>query len=97
MVADIKPMKDDSLDEVARLMNDVQRRLDLGRAGTRVREEEQEIVDKLEKMIEQIETADQTTAATATTTAIWPATTTAAEQGQPERSKHAWRRATGGG
>lgn len=55
MVADIKPLKNDSLDEVARLMNDVQRRLDLGRAGTRVREEEKEIVDKLEKMIDQIE------------------------------------------
>lgn len=55
MAADIKPMKNDSLDEVARLMNDVQRRLDLGRAGTRVREEEKDIVDKLEKMIDQIE------------------------------------------
>ena len=55
MVADIKPLKNDSLDEVARLMNDVQRRLDLGRAGTRVRDEEKEIVDKLEKMIDQIE------------------------------------------
>jgi hypothetical protein len=55
MVADIKPLKDDSLDEVARLMNDVQRRLGFGRAGTRVREEEQEIVDKLEKMIEKME------------------------------------------
>lgn len=53
--ADIKPLKDDSLDEVARLMNDVQRRLDLGRAGTRVRDEEKKIVDKLDKMIEQIE------------------------------------------
>ncbi|MCC6509675.1 MAG: hypothetical protein IT423_11240 [Pirellulaceae bacterium] len=55
MSADIKPLKNDSLDEIARMMNDVQRRLDLGRAGTRVREEEKEIVDKLDKMIEQIE------------------------------------------
>ena len=53
--ADIKPLKDDSLDEVARLMNDVQRRLDLGRAGKRVRDQEEEIVNKLDKMIEQIE------------------------------------------
>ena len=36
-------------------MNDVQRRLDLGRAGKRVREQEDEIVSKLDKMIEQIE------------------------------------------
>jgi hypothetical protein len=53
--ADIKPLKNDSLDEVARLMNDVQRRLDLGRAGKRVRDQEDEIVSKLDKMIEQIE------------------------------------------
>lgn len=55
MSADIKPLKDNSLDEVARLMNDVQRRLDLGRAGKRVRDEEDEIVKKLDKMIEKIE------------------------------------------
>jgi TolA-binding protein len=55
MVADIDPLKTDSLDEVARMMNDVHRRLDLGRAGQRVRDEEQEIVDKLDKLIEKIE------------------------------------------
>ncbi len=55
MKADIQPLKEDSLDEVARLMRDVQRRLDLGRAGTRVRTEEQQIVDKLDKLIENIE------------------------------------------
>ncbi len=55
MQADIQPLEADSLDEVSRLMNDVQRRLDLGRAGTRVRDEEQQIVDKLDKLIDQIE------------------------------------------
>lgn len=55
MAADIEPLKSDSLDEVARLMNDVQRRLDLGRAGKRVRDEEDEIVKKLDKLIEDIE------------------------------------------
>lgn len=55
MTADIEPLTEDSLDEVARLMQDVHRRLDLGRAGTRVRDEEQKIVDKLDKLIEQIE------------------------------------------
>ncbi len=53
--ADIKPLETDSLDEVSRLMNDVQRRLDLGRAGQRVRTEEQDIVDKLDKLIKKIE------------------------------------------
>ena len=55
MAVDIEPLTDDSLDEVARLMQDVHRRLDLGRAGTRVRDQEQQIVDKLDKLIEKIE------------------------------------------
>ncbi len=55
MAADIEPLKSDSLDEIARLMNDVQRRLDLGRAGKKVRDEEEEIVKKLDKLIEDIE------------------------------------------
>lgn len=55
MSADIEPLKIDSLDEIARLMNDVQRRLDLGRAGKLVRDEEKKIVDKLDKLIEDIE------------------------------------------
>lgn len=55
MIADIEPLKSDSLDEIARLMTDVHRRLDLGRAGKRVRDEEKDIVDKLDKMINQIE------------------------------------------
>lgn len=55
IAADIEPLAEDSLDEVARLMQDVHRRLDLGRAGTRVRDKEQQIVDKLDKLIEKIE------------------------------------------
>ncbi len=55
MQADMEPLKQDSLDEIARLMQDVQRRLDLGRAGTRVRDEEQKIVEKLDKLIDKIE------------------------------------------
>ncbi len=55
MAADIEPLQADSLDEVARLMNDVHRRLDLGRAGQRVRDEEEEILKKLDKLIEDIE------------------------------------------
>ncbi len=55
MTADIEPLKVDSPDEIARLMNDVERRLELGRAGERVRKREEEIVKKLDKLIEQIE------------------------------------------
>jgi|694.fasta_scaffold00028_117 hypothetical protein len=55
MQADIKPLEPDSLDEIARMMTDVQRRLDLGRAGQTVRDEEDSIVKKLDKLIEQVE------------------------------------------
>ena len=55
MKSDIASLEEDSLDEVSRLMRDVERRLDLGRAGKRVRDEEEEIVDKLDKMIKKIE------------------------------------------
>ena len=55
MEADLAPLKPDSLDEVARLMDNVQRRLNLGRAGKRVRHEEVQIVQKLDKLIEELE------------------------------------------
>lgn len=59
MVADIKPLKKDSLDEISRLMTDVTRRLDLGRADETTQEREQEIVDKLTKLIDKIEEEQQ--------------------------------------
>jgi hypothetical protein len=55
MQADIQPLKEDSLDEVARLMDDVRRRLALARAGKTVRDEEDSIIKKLEKMIDDME------------------------------------------
>jgi len=59
MVADIKPLKEDSLDEVSRLMTDVTRRLDLGRANSDVQQREQVIIDKLTKLIEDMEEQQQ--------------------------------------
>ena len=55
MIADIKPLKEDTLDEISRLMTDVTRRLDLGRTDEDVEKREQEVIDKLTKLIEQIE------------------------------------------
>ncbi|MDA1049918.1 MAG: hypothetical protein O3C40_05495 [Planctomycetota bacterium] len=55
MEADIKPLEKDSLDEVSRLMDDIRRRLNFGRAGTRVRDEEEDVIAKLDKMIEELE------------------------------------------
>jgi hypothetical protein len=55
MEADIKPLEEDSLDEIARMMDDIRRRLALARAGKVVRDEEDDVVAKLEKMIEELE------------------------------------------
>lgn len=55
MEADLRPLQVDSLDEVARLMDDISRRLDLGRAGRRVRDEEEQVIAKLDKMIKKLE------------------------------------------
>lgn len=55
MIADIKPLKEDTLDEISRMMTDVTRRLDLGRADEEVKEREQKIIDKLTKLIDKIE------------------------------------------
>ena len=55
MIADIKPLKEDSLDEISRLMTDVSRRLDLGRSDDQTKDQEQKIIDKLTKLIEKAE------------------------------------------
>jgi hypothetical protein len=59
MEADLRPLKEDSLDEIARIMDNVTRRLNLGRAGQRVRKEEDDVIAKLDKMIEQLEQQQQ--------------------------------------
>lgn len=55
MAADLKPLKPDSLDEVARLMRDNRDRLNHGRAGKKVRKQQEEIIAKLDKKIEELE------------------------------------------
>ncbi len=59
MIADIKPLKEDSLDEISRMMIDVSRRLDLGRSNDDVKQREQKIIDKLTKLIDKIEEQQQ--------------------------------------
>ncbi len=55
MLTDLQALKPDSLDEVARIMDSVRVRLNMGRAGKRVRDEEDEVIAKLEKMIDKLE------------------------------------------
>ena len=59
MEADLKPLKADSLDEISRLMDEIERRLDLYQAGKVVRRQEDEVIAKLDKLIEEIEQQQQ--------------------------------------
>jgi hypothetical protein len=55
MREDLANLKDDSLDHIARRMWDTERRLDLGRAGPKVRTIEDGIIDSLDKLIKKLE------------------------------------------
>jgi hypothetical protein len=57
MQADLSSLEEETLDHIARRMEDVQRRLDLGRAGPKVRKVENGVVESLDKMIKKIEDA----------------------------------------
>jgi hypothetical protein len=65
MQADLEPLKPDSLDEISRLMDSVKVRLGHGRAGTKVRKEEDDVIAKLDKLIKQLEQQAQASAAAA--------------------------------
>jgi hypothetical protein len=59
MVADLQGLEDDSLDHITRRMEDIRRRLDLGRAGKKVRGIEDGVIASLDKMIEELEKQQQ--------------------------------------
>ena len=52
---DLAGLKDDSLDHVARRMNDVRRRLEIGRAGKQVQLVERGVLESLDQLIEKLE------------------------------------------
>jgi hypothetical protein len=55
MQQDVAGLEDESLDHIARRMADVRRRLAQGRAGQRVQEVEQGVVESLDKLIKEVE------------------------------------------
>jgi hypothetical protein len=55
MQADLSALEEETLDHIARRMEDVERRLDLGRAGPKVRKVEDGVIESLDKMIKKIE------------------------------------------
>lgn len=59
MQEDLKGLKEDSLDHIARRMEDIERRLDLGRAGPKVRKIEDGVIESLDKLIKKLEEQQQ--------------------------------------
>lgn len=59
MREDLKDLKEDTLDHIARRMADVCRRLDLGRGGKNVRRRQDGIIESLDKLIKKIEEQQQ--------------------------------------
>jgi len=55
MQYDLEALREQSLDEVARKMTDVERRLALGRTGQKVQKKEEEIIVTLDELIKKIE------------------------------------------
>ena len=55
MQADLNSLEEETLDHIARRMDDVQRRFDLGRAGPKTRNVEKGVIESLDKMIKKIE------------------------------------------
>ncbi len=55
MQFELEKLRKDTLDEVARMMSDVERRLDLARAGRKVQKREAEIIAALDYLIEKAE------------------------------------------
>jgi hypothetical protein len=56
---DLETLKEDSLDHIARRMNDIGRRLKLGRAGPDVRKIEDGVIESLDKLIEKVKKQEQ--------------------------------------
>lgn len=55
MKADLQALEEKSLGEIARLMSDSERRLDLGRAGEKVQGVQERIISELDEIIKKIE------------------------------------------
>lgn len=68
MKADLAGLQSDSLDHIGRRMQDIERRLDLGRAGPKVRKVEDGVIDSLDKLIKDLQDQQQQAAAGANST-----------------------------
>jgi hypothetical protein len=55
MQTDLMALEPDTLDHVARRMEDIERRLDMGHAGPKVRKVENGVIDSIDKLIKKLE------------------------------------------
>jgi hypothetical protein len=55
MRADLQDLQEGTLDHIARRMDDIHRRLDLGRTGPKVRNQEKGVIESLDKLIKKLE------------------------------------------
>lgn len=55
MMAELRGQDEEGLSEAARLMSDVQRRLDLGRSGEKVQNQEDEVIAVLDKLLDDMQ------------------------------------------
>ena len=65
MQEDLKNLQEEGLDHIARRMSDIRRRLDLGRAGSKVRQVEDGVIESLDKLIKNLEQQQQQQSQTA--------------------------------
>jgi hypothetical protein len=59
MQQDLEELDEESLDHIARRMDDIRRRLDLGRAGEKVQKVERGVIESLDKLIKKLEQQQQ--------------------------------------
>lgn len=59
LLKELSDQKDDGMDQVARLMKDVERRLELGRPGEETQKQEDAIIAALDKLLEDMEQQSQ--------------------------------------
>ncbi len=59
MLADIQPLEPDSLDEISRMMGEIRRRTSLNRSGKLVLGQEEQVIEKLDKLITKLESQQQ--------------------------------------
>jgi len=83
--ADLSALEEDNLDHIARRMGDIERRLDLGHAGPKVRKVEDGVIESLDKLIKDLEDQQQQASAAARGQQIAPSAP--AQQSRPLEGK----------